>query len=203
MLTVNYFASNMNIFYLDHDVRKCAKMHNDKHVVKMILEYAQLLSTAHRILDGVLSAGVSASGRKKTIYVLADNRDTTLYSATHVNHPSAVWVRQSAKNYMWLAELLEECCKEYTHRYDKVHKVERDGLMQALKNQFPTNIPDGPFTGPTPAMPEDVKVLREVYTDRYELDSLASYRNYYIKNKTHLANWKKRPVPDWYNDNTA
>jgi hypothetical protein len=188
----------MNIFYLDHDVRKCAEMHNDKHVVKMILEYAQLLSTAHRILDGVLSAGVSASGRKKTVYVLADNRDTTLYSATHVNHPSAVWVRQSAANYMWLAELLEDCCKEYSHRYDKVHKVERDGLMQALKNQFPTNIPDGPFTEPTPAMPEDVKVLREVRTDRYELDSLASYRNYYRKNKQHLANWKKRSIPEWY-----
>lgn len=173
-------------------------MHVDRHCVKMILEYAQLLSTAHRILDGVLSVGVSASGRKKTVYVLADNRDATLYSATHVNHPSAVWVRQSAQNYMWLAELLEECCKEYTHRYDKVHKVERDGLMQALKNQFPTNIPDGPFTEPTPAMPDDVKVLREVYTDRYELDSLASYRNYYIQNKTHLANWKKREVPAWY-----
>jgi hypothetical protein len=188
----------MNIFYLDHDVRKCAEMHNDKHVVKMILEYAQLLSTAHRILDGVLFTGVSLSGRKKTVYVLADNRNSTLYSATHVNHPSAVWVRQSAQNYMWLAELLEECCKEYTHRYDKVHKVERDGLMQALKNQFPTNIPDGPFTEPTPAMPEDVKVLREVHTDRYELDSLASYRNYYIQNKTHLANWKKRGAPEWY-----
>ena len=188
----------MNIFYLDHVVRKCAEMHNDKHVVKMILEYAQLLSTAHRILDGVLFTGVSLSGRKKTVYVLADNRNSTLYSATHVNHPSAVWVRQSAQNYMWLAELLEECCKEYTYRYDKVHKVERDGLMQALKNQFPTNIPDGPFTEPTPAMPDDVKVLREVHTDRYELDSLASYRNYYINNKTHLANRKKRDVQEWY-----
>jgi hypothetical protein len=188
----------MNIFYLDHDVRKCAEMHNNKHVVKMILEYAQLLCTAHRIIDGDVSFGVSPSGRKKVIYVLADNRDTVLYSATHINHPSAVWVRQSTQNYMWLAELLEECCKEYTHRYDKVHKVERDGLMQALKNQFPTNIPDAPFTGPTPAMPEDVKVLKEVHTDRYEIDSLASYRNYYIQNKTHLANWKKRDVPEWY-----
>ena len=198
MPTANCFASSMNIFYLDHDVRKCAEMHNDKHVVKMILEYAQLLSTAHRILDGAVSFGVSQSGRKKVIYVLADNRDTVLYSATHINHPSAVWVRQSAQNYMWLAELLEECCKEYTYRYDKVHKVERDGLMQALKNQFPTNIPDGPFTEPTPAMPEDAKVLKEIHTDRYELDSLASYRNYYIQNKTHLANWKKRDVPEWY-----
>ena len=42
----------MNIFYLHRDVDTCAEMHNDKHVVKMILEYAQLLSTAHRVLDG-------------------------------------------------------------------------------------------------------------------------------------------------------
>ena len=48
----------MNIFYLDHDVYKCAEMHNNKHTVKMILEYAQLLSTAHRFLDGTLVIGV-------------------------------------------------------------------------------------------------------------------------------------------------
>ena len=188
----------MNIFYLDHNVCKCAEMHNDKHVVKMILEYAQLLSTAHRILDGVPTLGHSASGRKKTTYILPDARDSVLYSATHVSHPSAVWVRQSAQNYMWLAELLEECCKEYSYRYGKVHKVERDGLMQRLKNQFPTNIPDGIFTQPTPAMPDDCKIYDEVATDRFVLDSLASYRNYYIKNKTHLAKWKNRPVPEWY-----
>lgn len=192
----------MNIFYLDHDVYKCAEMHNDKHVVKMILEYAQLLSTAHRILDGIISTGVSLSGRKKTVYVLTDNRDTILYSATHANHPSAVWVRQSDRNYVWLQNLLEQLCLEYTHRYGKIHKVQFSGLTGALQ-KLPINIPQAPFTEPTPAMPDDVKVLREVHTDRYELDSLASYRNYYIRNKTHLANWKKRPVPDWYNDNTA
>ena len=176
----------MNIFYLDHDVRKCAEMHNDKHVVKMILEYAQLLSTAHRILDGAVSFGVSQSGRKKVIYVLADNRDTILYSATHINHPSAVWVRQSAQNYMWLAELLEECCKEYTHRYGKVHATSR---LETYLARVPENIPQAPFTEPTPAMPDDCKVVG---------NSITSYRNYYIQNKTHLANWKKRDVPDWY-----
>jgi hypothetical protein len=61
--------------------------------------------------------------------------------------------------------------------------------MQLLKNEFPRNIPIGPFTGPTPAMPDDVKVPG---------NSLASYRNYYNKNKTHLADWKKRPVPQWF-----
>ena len=179
----------MNIFYLDHDVRKCAEMHNDKHVVKMILEYAQLLSTAHRVLDGVELIGLSDSGRKKKFWTLGDSRDYTLYKATHINHPSAVWVRKSVQNYMWLAEMLEVLCGEYTYRYGKVHKVERDGLMQLLKNEFPKNLPIAPFTEPTPAMPDDVKIPG---------DSIKSYRNYYINNKTHLANWKKRTTPEWY-----
>lgn len=186
MLVANCFASNMNIFYLDHDVRKCAEMHNDKHVVKMILEYAQLLSTAHRIIDGAVSFGVSQSGRKKVIYVLADNRDPILYSATHINHPSAVWVRQSDKNYDWLFALFQALMDEYTHRYGKVHACSK---LEMYLARVPEGIPQKPFTEPTPAMPDDVKVLN---------DSVASYRNYYIQNKTHLANWKKRDVPDWY-----
>ena len=95
----------MNIFYLDHDVNKCAEMHNDKHVVKMILEYAQLLSTAHRVCDGTILDTFSKTGRRKKVWALADNRDTILYSATHINHPSAVWVRQSSANYGWLYQL--------------------------------------------------------------------------------------------------
>ena len=107
----------MNIFYLDHDVYNCAEMHNDKHVVKMILEYAQLLSTAHRFLDGTVSSGLSKTGRKQTRYVLSDHREHVLYGATHINHPSAVWVRQSYDNYIWLSNMLIALCEEYTHRY--------------------------------------------------------------------------------------
>jgi hypothetical protein len=179
----------MNIFYLDHDVKKCAEMHNDKHVVKMILEYAQLLSTAHRILDGVHTVGKSQTGRKKITYTLPDSRDAVLYSATHVNHPSAVWVRQSKQNYVWLMQMW--CCllQEYTYRYGKQHACSK--LVSPLA-EIPHNLPDKPFTEPTPAMPDDVKVKN---------DSIASYRNYYIQNKTHLANWKKRPVPSWYLEN--
>ena len=87
----------MNIFYLDKDPKKCAEMHCDKHVVKMILEYAQLLSTAHRVLDG---------------NEWADH--VGLYKATHKNHPSAIWARESAGNYFWLNKLFQELCKEYT-----------------------------------------------------------------------------------------
>ncbi len=187
----------MNIFYLHNEPKICAEMHNDKHCIKMILEYAQLLSTAHRILDGTQSVGLSASGRKQTRYVLPDSRESVLYSATHVNHPSAVWVRQSVYNYMWLSNLLVELCKEYTYRYGKVHKCERDGLVQMLHDMVPDNISlSNFFTEPTPAMPDDVKVVG---------NSLASYRNYYINNKQHLASWKgkvnSRPVPEWFNAN--
>jgi hypothetical protein len=176
----------MNIFYLDKNQRKCAEMHVDKHVVKMILEYAQLLSTAHRVLDGVQIVGVSKSGRKQTRYELPDDRDSILYSATHINHPSAVWVRKSVYNYMWLAEMLEELCHEYTYRYGKIHKVEAIGLMIKLKNHFPNNISDEPFTEPTPAMPDEYKVVG---------DSIKSYFNYYLGSKTRMFSWKNRPTP--------
>jgi hypothetical protein len=184
----------MNIFYLDKDPKVCAQWHMDKHVIKQILEYAQLLSTAHRVLDGNQSVCLSKTGRKQTRYVLSDNRDSILYSATHINHPSAIWVRQSHNNYMWLSELLIELCKEYTYRYGKVHKVERDGLLSQLLHS-PENINlSKSFTEPTPAMPDDVKVSGS---------SIASYKNYYIKNKQHLASWSgkinSRPIPEWYN----
>jgi hypothetical protein len=185
----------MNIFYLSKNPIQCAQMHVDKHCVKMILEYAQLLSTAHRVLDGTQSVGLSKTGRKQTRYVLPDGREHTLYSATHISHPSAVWARQSAANYMWLAELLEECCKEYTYRYGKIHKVESSDLMQTLKNIFPKNIPDKPFTEPTPAMRDECKV---------DGDSIQSYHNYYFNNKQHLWSWSgkinSRERPRWISD---
>ena len=154
----------------------------------MILEYAQLLSTAHRVLDGIQIIGLSKSGRKQTRYELSDNRDGILYSATHINHPSAVWVRKSVQNYMWLAELLEMLCGEYTYRYGRVHKIEDTGLMQLLKNEFPKNIPTDNFTEPTPAMPDHYKVAG---------DSIQSYHNYYLGDKTRMFSWKNRQQPSW------
>lgn len=161
----------MNIFYLDHDPKVCATMHLDKHCVKMILEYAQLLSTAHRVLDG---------DRR------ADNDN--FYKATHINHPSAIWVRKSYKNYYWLHELLECLCNEYTYRYNKIHKVQESGLLQKL-SRLPVCIGIDKFTEPTPAMPDDCKI---------ENNSIESYRKYYQLYKSHIANWKMRNIPSWY-----
>ena len=179
----------MNIFYLHHDVTECAKMHNDKHVVKMILEYAQLLSTAHRVLDGHERSALSASGRKKKVWHLDDDRNDILYSATHINHPSAVWVRQSDLNYDWLFSMFQALMTEYTHRYNKTHACSR---LEPYLARVPKNIPQKGFTQPTPAMPDEVKVPG---------DSIKSYRNYYINNKPHLASWKNRNKPEWYNAN--
>jgi len=181
----------MNIFYLNPDPKICAQEHISKHVTKMIIEYAQLLSTAHRIIDGTLSVGLSETGRKQKRYVLPDERESILYLSTHSNHPSAVWVRQSDANYKWLYRLLCELCEEYTYRYGKVHSTER--LLETL-SFIPNNIPNGPFTPPTPAMPDDVKIPN---------DSMASYHNYYINNKKSFASWQgrvnSRDVPKWFN----
>jgi hypothetical protein len=176
----------MNIFYLDTDPQTCAEMHNNKHTVKMIIEYAQLMSTAHRMLDGEEYTDLTANGRRIKRWRIADEREKQLMKASHINHPSAVWCRINLANYRWLYVMWSHLMDEYTYRYGKVHACAR---LKGTLRFPPTKIPLGEFFPPTPAMPDDVKVPG---------DSLASYRNYYNKNKTHLANWKNRPVPTWY-----
>jgi len=91
----------MNIFYLDHNVKQCAAEHCDKHVVKMCIEYAQLLSTAHRVIDGDEWDGRSVNGRRIKRYFHPDPvMNEELYKACHVNHPSAIWTRASVENYV-------------------------------------------------------------------------------------------------------
>lgn len=174
----------MNIFFLSADPVQCAVYHTDKHVVKMIVEYAQLMSTAHRLIDGKLGQGFTKSGRKKKTWALPDYRDSVLYAPTHVNHPSAVWVRKSSANYKWLFNLWTELLAEYTYRYGKIHKS--SGLMQALST-LPNNIASGDFTEPAKAMPTEYAIG----------DAITAYRSYYIGEKSHMFNWKKRTTPEW------
>jgi len=152
----------MNIFYLHELAMICAQMHVDKHVVKMILETAQLLCTA-----------VWLSGGEAP------------YKATHKNHPSAIWARESKGNWLWLRELGLELCKEYKYRYGehKEHKTQKvlEGLV------CPSNLSDKPFTPPPQAMPDEFK----------HPDTITAYRRYYLYNKAHLHKWTKRDVPDW------
>lgn len=124
----------MNIFYLDHDPKICATYHNDKHVVKMILEYAQLLCSVHH---------------------LCGQTNDKLYRLTHQNHPCAIWVRSSKANYEWLYELFECLCNEYTYRYKKTHLtwVKLGDVLRICPL-----IDTQPFTPPPAVMPDDFKV---------------------------------------------
>jgi len=92
----------MNIFVICSDPKRNARMLDNKRVVKMVLETAQLLSNAM----------IHYTGQGP-------------YKQTHWNHPCSVWVRQSTVNYRWLLSLFSELCAEYTRRYGKIHKCQQ------------------------------------------------------------------------------
>jgi hypothetical protein len=130
----------MNIFFLDLDTKKCAEYHCDKHVVKMILETAQLLCSTHWVI------GSEAP-----------------YKLSHKNHPCSIWVRESLSNYLYLCDLGLELCEEYTYRYGKRHKSQ-DVIEWCLTNK--PNISDTEFTEPPKAMPDEYKVNNVVESYR-------------------------------------
>lgn len=143
----------MNIFLLHWNPRKAAEYHCDKHVVKMILETAQLLYSAHWILNSPLPANA--------------------YKLAHKNHPCSIWTRESITNYMWLASLGWWLCKEYQCRYGetKVHKTEAH-IVWLIHNP-PQNIPFLEMTPPAQAMPEIYK----------HENPIRAYRKFYIGSK--------------------
>ena len=162
----------MNIFYLDRSPSIAAEMACDKHVVKMILESAQMLSTAHRVLDGDKYA------EKMGLYKLA-----------HKNHPSTIWVRSSELNYRWLWEHYVALMDEYTYRYGKTHATSRlrGALDKTPKNMPPIQLTDT-FTAPPQCMPDYCKGE----------DTVLAYQNYYILEKSGFAKWTKRETPVFF-----
>ena len=185
----------MNIFYLDKNPRIAAEYHCDKHVVKMILESAQLLSAAHRLLDGNLVVGskmvagsLPARWRKTSKWEIPDAREQILYGASHVNHPSCIWARANIDHYRYLYDLFVYLIDEYKYRYNgKTHKCET--LLEPLFSA-PVNINyESPWKEPPQAMPDECKV---------EGDSVKAYRNYYIMHKARFAKWTRRNEPVWW-----
>ncbi|XGA08532.1 MAG: pyrimidine dimer DNA glycosylase/endonuclease V [Wolbachia endosymbiont of Xenopsylla cheopis] len=98
----------MNILILDKDPIIAAQMLCDKHVVKMPLETAQLLCS---------------------VFWVSLNNQISLsqipYKLTHHNHPCSIWSRQSQANFSWLVDYGIAICKEYSFRYNKIHKSEK------------------------------------------------------------------------------
>ena len=165
----------MNIFYLSSCPQEAAESHNDKHCVKMILEYAQMLSTAHRELD--------------------DDVPDILYKSTHKNHPSTIWTRSSKQHYDWLFRLFRMLSAEYSIRYGlisdtndtfKVHKT-WEKLGKILETA-PKNIKDNGWIDPPQCMPDHCK----------KPDTIDAYRNYYLTEKASFSTWNYTNKPTWW-----
>ena len=184
----------MNIFYLDKDPIEAAKQSCDKHVVKMIVESAQMLSTAHRMIDGKQYTDKTKTGRNIKRWKHPNtNLEKTLYKACHTGHPSTVWVMQSAYNYHWLYKHMMALNTEFKMRYGHILDHKTVQLLEGALMYPPKNISLNTIaTDPPPAMPEYCKVKG---------DSVASYRKYYIFEKQRFATWKSpASVPNWYID---
>ena len=171
----------MNLFLLAKNLKMCAEYHCDKHVVKMILEYAQLLSTVYWVLEPEKSEKLYSEG--------------TIYKKTHVNHPVAIWAREHPNNYMVIARLGVYLTREYTYRYGKIHKTTPKLLF------FRKNVPkfsetnkllSGPWNTTTP--PQCFGKDNDHLKKKNVIDG---YRNYYNNCKSHIFSWKGRSVPGW------
>jgi len=124
----------MNIFYLDKCPKKAAQLQYNKHVVKMILESAQMLCTAHHVHG---------------------NPDDVPYKQAHLNHPSTIWVRENSLHYDWLYEHFVALQGEYYKRYNKTH-LSYTKCYEPLMNH-PENIPHEPWEQPPQCMPDEYK----------------------------------------------
>jgi|SRR5579859_1591857 len=156
----------MNILILDYDVRLCAQYHFDKHCMKMIVVGTQLLNNA----------------------LIKHNKDyQPIYSEICQTHPVSLWVSQSIDNFNWLMSLTVELCKEYSYRYNKIHKSELI-LQNIKKSNYQEVIPGIGLTPFIKSVPEQYQVE----------DVVESYRNYYKYDKSHIVSWTKRNIPPWW-----
>jgi hypothetical protein len=162
----------MNIFYLDQDPKLCAQYHADKHVVKMILESAQLLCTAVNVLAG---------------------EQVTPYKSTHVNHPCSIWVRESYSNWLYVFNLMMYLEQEWNYRYKDPDNYTLHKSVSELSKIDIVSLADGflpytPFTLPALCMPDYCKTSN---------DPVECYREYYRKEKVALHKWTGRDRPHW------
>ena len=132
----------MNIFVLDYDPVQAAQDQCDKHVVKMVLETAQMLSTVQ-----------NAFGME------------TRYKPTHGKHPCTLWAMQTAANYDWLVKHGQALSAEYTKRYRKVHAC-HDMLHNELARNPLGDFRHDIYTEFAQAMPEQYRARSAVVAYR-------------------------------------
>lgn len=138
----------MNIFFLSENPSECARFTCDKHCVKMILETAQILSTAH------WHHGTWTDG---------------MYKPTHKNHPSVLWAALNPTTYWWTYLLFKHLSKEYTERYNKEHKSWKKLKDILMYTPDPLLKKNPEWTNPPQCMPEKYRQENTVqaYRDYY------------------------------------
>jgi hypothetical protein len=202
----------MNIFPIERttdgapDPIESARVQCDQHIQKMYLESAQMLSTAHRLLDGVLTKVPSTDKQGNFVYLksgtqrfkkhwkLKDDRDSQLYAAVHPKHPTTLWTMESHENYDWHYDHFVELLLEFERRHGKMPKT---AALREILSRHPTNIPRVSGTTIKLAMQQFPQCV--VYLDSGEVDVVESYRNFYIEDKERFATWNKgRPAPQWW-----
>jgi hypothetical protein len=186
----------MNIFVLSECPVEAAQMQCDKHVVKMIVESAQMLSTTHRMLDGIEERRRSVSGKTMSRYwSLSDKREHALYKAVHMSHPCTVWTTESIENYNWHYKHFVALCDEYQYRYGKVHATDQK-LREVLATP-PKNLTEERFTQFKLAMGSNPECM-------HKHDPVRSYREFYqTKQDRFKMVWTKRPKPLWFFEKNA
>jgi len=165
-----------------HQLAKiAAQMHFDSHVIKMILESVQLLSAAWWVCEPEMASEHHKAG--------------LIYKKYNANHPIAKWVRESLTNYNWLIELASELNNEHQYRYEPKQEHKSMPVVRFLAANPPPSLKDIGFTTPCLAMPDEYKI----FDADGKPDSIASYRKYYMSPmKSHIAKWRKREKPDWF-----
>ena len=185
----------MNIFILDESPKEAARLQCDKHIVKMILESAQMLSTAHRMLDGTLEYRPSVSGKRLVRYYVHPDEifENNLYKAVHFDHPCTEWTMESVDNYIWHYEHFLALGDEYNYRYGKHHKSM--GLRSMLFRP-PQNILTG--FGKTP-----FRLAMKDYPECIALgDPVQAYQAFYqTKQERFKMKWTGREIPEWFSVN--
>jgi len=188
----------MNIFVLSQDPQEAARFHCNKHVVKMILESAQMLCTAHW-LHLLESKGKRLSDFKRVrdaqqwLFENTPREKQPPWKMSHVRHPCTIWTCDNISNYTWHLKLCESLLTEYKRRYKRNHKSE--DVAKWLRKNAPLNMRSAALTNFAVCMKDEYKV----YYDECRLDPVASYRNYYLKDKVRFAKWEPLAnTPIWF-----
>jgi hypothetical protein len=185
----------MNIFILHNSPVKAAEYHCDKHVVKMIIEYGQILATSHRLINGIPGTLARFRAGKSPVqenYGWVLPGESTLAPrmplATHIHHPCVKWATASSGNYVWVYCLFVALLREYTRRYGRVHPYDRH--VETFSDE-PDGIHRGDLTPFVCAMPGQYHHIDD--------DPVVSYRLYYAGDKRRFATWKTK-VPSWWEE---